>query len=54
MDTQKPVLVAGDPERKHKAFVDEIGGVQYVKNQLNSCTKLSEQLKVRNLQPLKT
>lgn len=45
--------MAGDPERQHMAFVDKIGGVQYVKNQLNSCTKLSKDLKVPDLQPLK-
>lgn len=46
-------MVAGDPERQHMAFVDKIGGVQYVKNQLDSCKKLSNSLKVRDLQPLK-
>lgn len=53
VDCEKPVLVAGDPERQHMEFVDKTGGIQYIKDQLDSCAKLSKLLQVTDLEPLK-
>ncbi|KAK9892927.1 hypothetical protein WA026_022795 [Henosepilachna vigintioctopunctata] len=52
VDPEKPVMAAGDPERKHMKAVDEAGGVRYVKNQIETCWKLSQRLKVNPLRPL--
>lgn len=45
--------MAGDPERQHMEKVDKAGGVQYVKDQLETCERLAKRLKVTSLQPLK-
>ncbi|OXA61225.1 uncharacterized oxidoreductase YjmC [Folsomia candida] len=50
VDPNKPVLVAGDPERMHMKKVDAFGGVQYHINQINASRKLAEELK---LEPMK-
>lgn len=50
VDPNKPVLVAGDPERNHMRMVDEQGGVQYTPNQIKTCEELSKRL---NIAPLK-
>lgn len=49
MDPEKPVLVAGDPERNHMRQVDEAGGVRYVEDQLECCKRLAKELGVRPL-----
>ncbi|KAK5642467.1 hypothetical protein RI129_008634 [Pyrocoelia pectoralis] len=49
VDPSKPVLIAGDPERNHMKFVDSVGGVRYVKNQINTCKQLAEKLCVKPL-----
>lgn len=51
MDGEK-VLVAGDPERIHerKVLTD---GVVYVRNQMESCQKLSNDLGVEMMKPMK-
>ncbi|KAF5303720.1 hypothetical protein FQR65_LT00864 [Abscondita terminalis] len=51
-DPSKPVLVAGDPEKAHKIMVDKIGGVRYVKNQMETCSRLADELNILPLQPL--
>ena len=33
-DGEEEVLVAGDPERKHMALCDKLGGIPYHKNQI--------------------
>lgn len=53
VDPSKPVLVAGDPERLHMKAVDETGGVKYVPNQMETCARLSEELNVPPLKPVK-
>uniref|UniRef100_A0A1Y1NQ32 Malate dehydrogenase n=1 Tax=Photinus pyralis TaxID=7054 RepID=A0A1Y1NQ32_PHOPY len=50
-DPSIPVLVPGDPERNHMNFVDSVGGVRYVKNQMNTCKQLAEELHVKPLHP---
>lgn len=52
MDPEKPVLVAGDVERTHMSKVDEDGGVRYVKDQLEACGKLANELGVKPLRHL--
>ncbi|XP_078034874.1 putative oxidoreductase YjmC [Augochlora pura] len=46
----KPVLVAGDPERAAKARVDQSGGIAYHPNQLKDAEELAKELGV---QPMK-
>ncbi|KAB0803492.1 hypothetical protein PPYR_00462 [Photinus pyralis] len=46
---EKPVIVAGDPEREHMAEVNRIGGIRFCKDQLESCSKLAASLKVAPL-----
>lgn len=36
-DPNRPVLVAGDPERAHMSKVDGDGGITYHENQLKAC-----------------
>lgn len=45
-DKDKPVLVAGDPERQHMENVDKDGGITYHKNLITSMNELAEELKV--------
>lgn len=49
MDEEKPVLVAGDPERAHMKKVDEDGGIQYHMNQITACAKLADKLNIPKL-----
>lgn len=53
VDPNKPILIAGDPERLHMKAVDEAGGVKYVKNQMDTLEKLSKSLKVKKITPKK-
>lgn len=46
----RPVLVAGDPERKHMAECDEIGGIKYHQNQIIYAEKIAQEL---NIEPMK-
>ncbi|KAI4466839.1 oxidoreductase-related [Holotrichia oblita] len=48
-DPSKPVLVPGDSEKLHMAAIDKAGGIRYLPNQMETCKKLSEQLKVKPL-----
>ncbi|XP_017781988.1 PREDICTED: uncharacterized oxidoreductase YjmC isoform X2 [Nicrophorus vespilloides] len=52
-EVDKPVLVAGDPERLHMEAVDKFGGVRYLPNQHESCNRLSKELNVKPLVALK-
>ncbi|XP_071847276.1 uncharacterized oxidoreductase YjmC-like [Apostichopus japonicus] len=45
-EADKPVLVAGDPERQHMAKVDKDGGITYHKNLITSMNELAAELKV--------
>lgn len=49
VNPEKPVLVAGDPERHHMRKVEEEGGVRYVKDQLETCERLAKELGVKPL-----
>lgn len=49
VNSEKPVIVAGDPEREHMAEVDRVGGVRFVRDQLETCSKLAISLKVTPL-----
>ncbi|RZC35486.1 uncharacterized protein BDFB_003152 [Asbolus verrucosus] len=51
VDPEKPVLVAGDPERLHMESVNQAGGLRYVQDQHDTCQKLAKELKVQPLQP---
>ncbi|KAJ8962858.1 hypothetical protein NQ318_001263 [Aromia moschata] len=46
-DPEKPVMVHGDPERKHMEKVKADGGLIYVKNQHDTNAKLAEKLNVK-------
>ncbi|KAL7046887.1 hypothetical protein ACKWTF_002730 [Chironomus riparius] len=46
VDPEKPVLLAGDPEKNHMKKVDSDGGVRYTPNQIQTCTNLSQRLDV--------
>ncbi|EDX11343.1 GD14940 [Drosophila simulans] len=48
-DPSKPVLLAGDKEKNGMADVDAAGGIQYLENQLKTCEKLAEILKIEPL-----
>lgn len=50
-DPNKPILIAGDPERIHMKAVDEAGGVKYLQNQMDTCAKLSKTLNVEPMKP---
>ena len=47
VEADKPVLVAGDPERTHMDKVDKEGGIAYNINQIVSCKKLAEELGIK-------
>ncbi|KAL3288956.1 hypothetical protein HHI36_003400 [Cryptolaemus montrouzieri] len=49
VESDKPVKAAGDVERDHMKLVDEAGGVRYVKNQMDTCEKLSKKFGVSAL-----
>ena len=40
MDPQKPILVAGDPERAHEAKVQKEGCIEYHINQINDSVSI--------------
>lgn len=42
-------MVAGDPEKNHIKTVERNGGVRYVKDQIESCKRLSKALGVEML-----
>lgn len=42
--------MAGDPEREHMRKVEAQGGVRYVKDQLDTCERLANELGVKPLQ----
>ncbi|KAM7352756.1 putative oxidoreductase YjmC isoform 2-T2 [Cochliomyia hominivorax] len=46
---EKPVLVAGDKESINMKAVDEVGGIQYLPNQLQTCENLSKRFNVKPL-----
>lgn len=46
-DKERPVLVAGDPERIHMAKVDGEGGIRYHVNQIKNCDDLAKKFNVR-------
>uniref|UniRef100_A0A336KKY3 CSON011745 protein n=1 Tax=Culicoides sonorensis TaxID=179676 RepID=A0A336KKY3_CULSO len=47
VDPNKPVLVAGDPERAHERKVQEEGGLRYHPNQIKTNHALAEKLKIK-------
>ncbi|XP_059611852.1 uncharacterized oxidoreductase YjmC [Phlebotomus argentipes] len=49
-DPEKPVLVAGDPEKAHMAKVKKSGGINYHENQLKTCDNLAKRLNIEPLQ----
>lgn len=46
VNTDNPILIAGDPERSHMKKVDAEGGVRYTENQIKTCAELSKRLGV--------
>ncbi|XP_063984545.1 uncharacterized oxidoreductase YjmC [Diachasmimorpha longicaudata] len=44
------VMVAGDPERKAMARVDQEGGIRYHENQIKICDQVAENLQIKPLQ----
>lgn len=50
---QKPVLVAGDPEKMHEEKVKLEGGIRYHPNQIETCAALAKKLKIQVIQFLK-
>lgn len=50
VDSENPVLIAGDPERLHMKKVDDEGGVHYTENQIKTCHELSKRLGVSPIQ----
>ncbi|GAB6031604.1 hypothetical protein CHUAL_009368 [Chamberlinius hualienensis] len=46
VDPSKPVLVPGDPEKRHMAVVDADGGIHYHKNVIHHYDELAKQLNV--------
>lgn len=45
-ESGKPVLIAGDPERKHMAECDRLGGIPYPEAQINFIHELARSLKI--------
>lgn len=43
------MVVPGDIEKQQAIAVDKAGGVRYIANQMETCKRLSEQLKVKPL-----
>lgn len=52
-DPDKPILVAGDPERKHMEQVRKQGGICYIEDQHSSNNIMAERLKVPPMISLK-
>ncbi|KAH7645348.1 malate dehydrogenase-like protein [Dermatophagoides farinae] len=50
-DPDNPVLIHGDPERKHMQKCDHQGGIEYHINQIKMANKLAQQFEI---EPLKT
>jgi len=46
-DPDKDVMVAGDPERKHMAECDQLGGIPYHANQIKFALDLAAQLEIQ-------
>lgn len=46
LETGKPVLVAGDPEREHMAKCDRLGGIPYPPAQIEFIHQLARSLKI--------
>lgn len=44
---EEPVLIAGDPERRHMSKVDKDGGITYHPNQLKASEEFAEHMGVR-------
>uniref|UniRef100_A0A0K8TRR8 Hipothetical protein n=1 Tax=Tabanus bromius TaxID=304241 RepID=A0A0K8TRR8_TABBR len=49
-DPSHPVLVPGDKEKKEIESVNQVGGIQYLENQINSCKDLADKLNIKPLQ----
>ncbi|XP_017096034.2 uncharacterized oxidoreductase YjmC isoform X1 [Drosophila bipectinata] len=49
-DPNNPVILAGDKETQGMKSVDKAGGIQYLENQIKTCTMLAEKLKIKPLQ----
>jgi LDH2 family malate/lactate/ureidoglycolate dehydrogenase len=45
-ESGKPVLIAGDPERKHMAKCDKLGGIPYPQSQIDFIHELARSLKI--------
>lgn len=48
-EPEKPVLVAGDPEKIHEEKVEEEKGIRYHPNQIETCTKLAQKLNIQSI-----
>ncbi|XP_034102285.1 uncharacterized oxidoreductase YjmC isoform X1 [Drosophila albomicans] len=48
-DPCKPVLIAGDKEKKNLETIEEAGGIEYLENQLKTCEALAKKLKIKPL-----
>ena len=55
VDSTKPILVPGDPERMSQSFVEEKqnGAILYTSNHIHTYNKLADDLKIQPMQPLK-
>ena len=55
VDSTKPILVPGDPERMSQSFVEEKqnGAILYTSNHIHTYKKLADDLKIQPMQPLK-
>ena len=53
VDGDKPVMVAGDPERKSMQSVDKVGAIKYTPNHIVTYRKLAEELKVKPMEAFK-
>ena len=51
LDEEKPVLIAGDPEREHMKKVDTDGGIQYHVNTVETFKTFAEKI---GIEPMKT
>lgn len=46
LESAKPVLIAGDPERAHMKKCDELGGIPYPQAQIDFIHDLARSLKI--------